>query len=578
MKSHNIEFIAIPERFCGIRVLLVGPDETSVKYHAHILSQNSYRVTTTPDVAAAMWKLLNGESYDCVLIDADIPEMDMVDFLHQTFKHQPHLSIIMMTSNNIDMRLFKEILQNEAVVCLPKPCNPRDICNIWQHVCRKGISFEGVNYSNGESPEENQEPNIFKRFDPVVKKSTTINPTLMNHSLSSSSSGSGTQDGLGINSQESGAMCKLLTYEELWRNDDDHDQEHVDENNTIVTMKNVDKGKQPNEHKRTNDRQVEDDHRYCKQRKDTKKRITWTGDLHRKFVEAINLLGKEKAYPTTILDVMKVPGLTRSQVSSHLQKYQDHKKNIKNPTLVPQNQRGSSSRKVKNLCGQSTVSDQNYASILPSSQQPLKLNSTGIYFMSISNIKARLQEAPSLLVPQPTTTINNPNSNQSTNTSFCHPIHAFGPVESCNSTTGKRNEVQNTGNGYGSATGPCGEVVAPLDATSFSNGFISHNSPAQVDYSGTAFETWVSRTTPSDYGIGTALEPLEAFAFSGDDRNIEMPEILNLFGMTNSAGGGISASSNDYYPKHLVTPKFVSRNLDRESGDNLFPTFLHYDS
>lgn len=53
-----------------------------------------FTVTTTSEVATGLLKILNGELYDCVLIDADISEMDMVYFLHQTFKHQPHLSII----------------------------------------------------------------------------------------------------------------------------------------------------------------------------------------------------------------------------------------------------------------------------------------------------------------------------------------------------------------------------------------------------------------------------------------------------------------------------------------------------
>ncbi|KAL7589727.1 hypothetical protein Lser_V15G37149 [Lactuca serriola] len=489
------------------------------------------------EIATGLSKILNGESYDCVLIDADISEIAMVDFLHHTFMHQPHLSIIMMASDYIRMQLLKETLANEVVMCLPKPCSHRDICNIWKHVCRKRISFEGCNYySNGESPEENQEPNnIFKRVDRILKKSTTLNPTLINNNLSS---GNGTQDGLKNNSREYDAMFMPITYEEVWSND--HDQEHV-----VVNM-------------RTNNQLVEDD-RYYKKRKSTKKRITWTGDLHKKFVEAINTLGKQKAYPTAILKVMEVPGLTRSQVASHLQKYQEHQKTNKKPTLIPQKKKKVEIYAYKRG-GQSTPTN-DYESILQSSniQPPLMLNSTGMSYMTIDNIKARLQGAPPLPIPQLKTTINNSYYDQSTyptSIGETSKITTFGLAESCNSNIGQSNEVQISDNSYESATGPLkngeplemastdfGEVMAPLDAT----------------------KQWVSGMAPSYYGLESGLQPLGGFASVGENYNLKLSEISNTYGMTNSDGGRISASSNH---NHLIHSQDFQGN-----GENLFPTF-----
>ncbi|PHU06798.1 hypothetical protein BC332_23287 [Capsicum chinense] len=46
----------------------------------------------------------------------------------------------------------------------------------------------------------------------------------------------------------------------------------------------------------------------------------WTEALHAKFMEAVQLLGEGRCYPKEILEVMNVPGLTRMQVASHLQK------------------------------------------------------------------------------------------------------------------------------------------------------------------------------------------------------------------------------------------------------------------
>ncbi|KAK1270511.1 Two-component response regulator ARR11 [Acorus gramineus] len=52
-----------------------------------------------------------------------------------------------------------------------------------------------------------------------------------------------------------------------------------------------------------------------------KARVIWSVDLHQKFVNAVNQIGFDKVGPKKILDLMNVPGLTRENVASHLQKY-----------------------------------------------------------------------------------------------------------------------------------------------------------------------------------------------------------------------------------------------------------------
>ncbi|XP_074282360.1 two-component response regulator ARR2-like isoform X2 [Silene latifolia] len=52
-----------------------------------------------------------------------------------------------------------------------------------------------------------------------------------------------------------------------------------------------------------------------------KPRVVWSVELHQQFVAAVNQLGIEKAVPKKILEMMNVPGLTRENVASHLQKY-----------------------------------------------------------------------------------------------------------------------------------------------------------------------------------------------------------------------------------------------------------------
>lgn len=47
--------------------------------------------------------------------------------------------------------------------------------------------------------------------------------------------------------------------------------------------------------------------------------VDWTPELHKKFVLAVEKLGVDQAIPSRILEAMKVEGLTRHNVASHLQ-------------------------------------------------------------------------------------------------------------------------------------------------------------------------------------------------------------------------------------------------------------------
>uniref|UniRef100_A0A2P2K3T5 Two-component response regulator n=1 Tax=Rhizophora mucronata TaxID=61149 RepID=A0A2P2K3T5_RHIMU len=52
-----------------------------------------------------------------------------------------------------------------------------------------------------------------------------------------------------------------------------------------------------------------------------KPRVVWSVELHQQFISAVNQLGIDKAVPKRILELMNVPGLTRENVASHLQKF-----------------------------------------------------------------------------------------------------------------------------------------------------------------------------------------------------------------------------------------------------------------
>lgn len=59
-----------------------------------------------------------------------------------------------------------------------------------------------------------------------------------------------------------------------------------------------------------------------------KPRVVWSVEMHQQFVNAVNVLGIDKAVPKRILDLMNVEGLTRENVASHLQKYRLYLKRV----------------------------------------------------------------------------------------------------------------------------------------------------------------------------------------------------------------------------------------------------------
>ncbi|KAK8622500.1 hypothetical protein V6N13_117411 [Hibiscus sabdariffa] len=79
-----------------------------------------------------------------------------------------------------------------------------------------------------------------------------------------------------------------------------------------------------------------------------KPRVVWSVELHQQFVAAVNQLGIDKAVPKKILELMNVPGLTRENVASHLQKYRlylrrlsgvsPHANNLNNSFMNPQDE------------------------------------------------------------------------------------------------------------------------------------------------------------------------------------------------------------------------------------------------
>ncbi|EYU31786.1 hypothetical protein ABFS82_11G035800 [Erythranthe guttata] len=66
-----------------------------------------------------------------------------------------------------------------------------------------------------------------------------------------------------------------------------------------------------------------------------KPRFIWTVEFHKKFVEAINILGIEVAIPEQILDLMNVDGLTQEIVAIHLKMYKLYLRRLREIQTLP---------------------------------------------------------------------------------------------------------------------------------------------------------------------------------------------------------------------------------------------------
>ncbi|XP_058079958.1 two-component response regulator ORR21-like [Magnolia sinica] len=63
----------------------------------------------------------------------------------------------------------------------------------------------------------------------------------------------------------------------------------------------------------------DDEDDYADNSAQKKQRVIWSTELHREFLKAVDKLGYDKAVPKKILEIMKIPGITRENIASHLQ-------------------------------------------------------------------------------------------------------------------------------------------------------------------------------------------------------------------------------------------------------------------
>ncbi|KAG5536143.1 hypothetical protein RHGRI_023809 [Rhododendron griersonianum] len=250
-----------------IHVLLVDHEKETLVSMARMLEFYAYKVTAVQSGSTALSLLLDGNNqFDLVLTDIHLPDINSFMLLQESLNRE--LPTVFMSADE-DAMLAKIALENGACFFLEKPTGSNVLKSLWQHVIKERLYKEKM-YGKKE--------------------------TLHQYEMSN-------QNGIRIwNSEESDLEGK---------NDTD-----------TSSKKAKDGGKKKARHigigAIADDEACESDKG---SRKSAKKFCTeWTDELHRKFMAAVDHLGEGRCYPKEILELMNVPGLTRMQVASHLQK------------------------------------------------------------------------------------------------------------------------------------------------------------------------------------------------------------------------------------------------------------------
>ncbi|KAH7865646.1 hypothetical protein Vadar_009280 [Vaccinium darrowii] len=247
----------------GIHVLLVDHEKDSLVSMARMLEFYSYKVTAVQSGSTALSLVLDrNHHFDLVLANIHLPDINSFLLLKESLNRD--LPTV-FTSANEDAMLAKLALENGACFLLEKPTGSIVLKNLWQHVIKERL-YKAKMFGNNENLHrlETTNQNGIRISNPEENNREGRNNSAMN-----SKKGKKKAQHLGI-----GAMV------------DDEAGESDKENRKSAK-------------------------RFCTE---------WTDELHRKFMDAVDYLGEGRCYPKEILELMNVPGLTRMQVASHLQK------------------------------------------------------------------------------------------------------------------------------------------------------------------------------------------------------------------------------------------------------------------
>lgn len=309
----------------GLRVLLLDRDSRSASEIRSKLEEMEYVVYSCSDEKEALSAILNTPgNFHVAILEVCAKNHDESFKLLGTSKDLP----IIMTSDVHCLSTMMMCIALGAVEFLLKPLSEDKLRNIWQHVIHKA-------FSNTSKPDEDSIASLMQlQLENEDKNGVPEDMEILSwiqDIVWEQPEGSGNSQ-LNLGDQMNCSMetdCRDKDVQSKFLETTSHDlvcEGPLPEGQPQLSDKNksgVKSSPLAAEHSIQGS-----DVNHSAGTKAKKTKVDWTSELHGKFVQAIEQIGIDHAIPSKILELMKVEGLTRHNVASHLQKYRMQKKHI----------------------------------------------------------------------------------------------------------------------------------------------------------------------------------------------------------------------------------------------------------
>ncbi|XP_015878004.3 putative two-component response regulator ARR21 [Ziziphus jujuba] len=299
-----------------IHILVVDDDATTLAIVSAMLRTMRYQVVTVRNPVDALTTLrMKKGLIDIVVTDLHMPYMNGFE-LQKKVDEEFKLPVIMMSADDKESVILKG-LKGGVAYFIVKPVSPDDLKNVWQYAV-------------------------------AAKKGKSVVVEEIDKSFHDESSSSADQK---ISSEEINSETNTANEEK--RGGKDHQRK---------AGKKCKGNQQNRQHKNVAPK---------------KAKVVWTNSLHNRFLLAIRHVTLEKAVPKRILEFMNVPGLTRENVASHLQKYRIFLKRVAEKGALTM--KGSTSDKVSKSSFASGHSSMQILKNVLQQQQQMRITSPTIF-------------------------------------------------------------------------------------------------------------------------------------------------------------------------------------------------------
>ncbi|XP_019057904.1 PREDICTED: two-component response regulator-like APRR2 [Tarenaya hassleriana] len=328
----------------GLRVLLLDAEADA----ASKLQSMDYIVTTFTDENEALSAFSEKpESFHIAIVEVNTSDKNKSFEFLEAAKDLPTI----MTSRDHCLTTMMKCIALGAVEFLHKPLSDDKLNNIWQHVLHKAFNDRGSRVSGSLKPvKESVVSTLYLEGEDPRGKDSNADERDPAPSTPQLKQGSRLLDDKDRPENDGNCSMENVNYssEKESREVESKSVETTDANHAVVKEER-DEGEGETDEARSGNKARVDRRKNKKEdgvkdrckpsnkpsgiknvagNKANRKKVDWTPELHKKFVLAVEQLGVDQAIPSRILELMKVEGLTRHNVASHLQKFRMHRRNI----------------------------------------------------------------------------------------------------------------------------------------------------------------------------------------------------------------------------------------------------------